>query len=768
MNRKQDNWILGQIDGLTGNPANPRALFSIGNLETLSDKENSKLQEEVKAFYNHYYSANNMRLALSGKQSIPELKALAEKYFSHIPNKNIPEPKITVAGLTQAEMSKVIRYQSIQDAKHIFVDFPVKNNKSQWRVKPNEYVRDLLTSEEPGTLCEQLRRQGLANLVTAEVNVDEYGADGYLRVSIDLTDAGLKNSDQVIAAVFAYVNLVKRSEPNELYFREAKMMGEKDFANVAKPDPMRQVINLAMDQFEYPVENLLNADFVYDHFDKNAIADVLKQLEPANARIWYISKNEIVDKAIPYFEGKYSIRDISAEEQSRWSNLEKNFAFNLPPLNTLFTDKPAAIVESIYLKPHQVVSRKGIEVFLTHPQFYREDKGILDIELNVPFAKKSAKNIVLSNLLSDIYKDQNTTLMDRAARASLKVNVARGATGSQFINISGYTTKHEELLEQMLAGFANLDITQKNFIESLDTYQQSLANAKKQPPFRQAFTHFSRLVNEVHWTNAELLAASEKLTLKDVVEYHKAVKADTLIRINAFGNYSEEAILRMAEVASKQLPGKRQPEQRVIGRYITPKIGETIQFKGGVDLEDNALVQGFIGTAKSFEVRAQLAVLNSILRNAFFSQLRTNEQLGYIVGSSETSVDEYPAFLLFVQSANTDLVAIKARMDRFRKEFLAELKAMDPAQIEQSKAAQLASILQKPTDFRAEADLYSGDFWIARYSFDSRDRYIAALEKVNKEGLVALYQQMLLNGQAANVLIQLKGTALANRPYAKP
>lgn len=768
MNRAQDNWILDRVDGQIVNPASPHAKFSIGNLETLSDKPNSKLQDEVKAFYSRYYSANNMRAALIGKQSIAELKIMAEKYFSAIPNKNIPLPEVTVPGLTQAEMGKVVRYQSLKDWKKIFIDFPIKDNKDQWRVKPNEYVLNLLTSEETGTLCEQLRTAGFANNVTAFVAPDEYGADGYLRIEADLTDLGLKNTDQIIASVFAYVNLVKKAGSNEQYFRELKMMRDKDFANAPKPDPFKQVVGLAMSQFELPVAHLMDSEYVYEKFDSKAIAAVLDELDSDNARIWYISKNEVADKSIPYFEGKYSLRDISREEKSRWAGLAKNLQFNLPPLNSLFTDKPAPVVESVYLKPHRVVSQQGIEIFLTHPEFYREDKGVLAVELNVPFARKNAKNMVLASLLSDIYKNQNTTLIDRAGRASLGIDIGTSANSSQLINISGYTTKHEELLQQLLAGFSGLTIADKDFVEALDRYKQARINAKKAPPFRQAFSHVKRLLSDAKWSDAELLAMANRVTVKDVIAYHKAVKADPLIRIYAFGNYTDTAIERMAAKAIKQLPAKREPEQRALAKYITPQPAQSIRFSDRVELADSALIDLYISEKKSMDEYAQLVVLNSIFYNVFFSQLRTNEQLGYVVGSAPVPFDERAAFALYVQSSNKDLPGIKARMDRFRSEFLVQLKAADSALIEQSKNAELANILQKPTDFNEEAERYLTDFWAGRYSFDDRDRLVAALKNVNKDKLIALYQKMLLSKQGANMLVQLKGTAFANKPYARP
>lgn len=766
MNKSQDHWILHTLDGITGNQANPASRFSIGNLETLADKKDSKLQDEVKAFYNRYYSANIMRLTLVGKQSIPELKALAEKYFADIPNKNVIRPQVTTPGLTKAELGKSIHYQPQKDLKQLFIDFPIKDDKALWRVKPNEYVNNLIGSEENGTLCQQLRKAGLVNIITTLVSADEYGDDGYLRIAVDLTDAGLKNRDQVIASVFSYIDLVKKQGLNERYFKELKAVREKDFLNQSKLDPLKQAVSITHDQFYFPVENLLDYESVYDRFDEKAIQAVLDQLQSDNARIWYISKNENVDKTIQYFDGKYSIRDIQAEEKARWAVLGSKFAFNLPPVNNLFTDKPADIVDNKFLKPHQVVSEKGIEIFLTNPEFYREDKGQLEIELNVNFAQKSARNVVLSYLVSDIYKVQNTTLIDRADRASLGVAVTVSPTGSQMISISGYTTKHEELLSQLLSGFANFNVSDKDFIDALDRYKKSKLNLKKAIPIRQAFGHTSRLLRKAQWTDAQLIAEADKISVKDIIQYQKSIKDNLLIRVYAFGNYDEAAIKHMAQSMQTYLPGKRMPSERQVAQYITPKVGKNISFKDHVEQADSALVDVSFGDHKSDDDRAQLVVLDAIFGNALFSQLRTNEQMGYVVGSLPIVIDEYSGFAFYVQSTNTDLVGIKARMDRFRTEFLEQLKAIDPAQIEQIKKSETAKVLQKPTDFYKEASRYSVDFWAAHFNFDARERYLAALARVSKENIIALYQKRLLEHKSMNIVVQLQGENFKGKPFA--
>lgn len=766
LQKAQDPWNLYVLQGFTANPENPSSRFNIGNLDTLKDKPDSVLIEEMKKFYDAYYSANIMKLTLVGKQSLPELKALAEKHFSAIPNKNVPLPKITVPGLTKNELGKSIHYRPIKEMKMLFVDFPVKSNKELWRLKPNEFIHNLLTSEEPGTLGEQLRVKGLVKTLTASFNTEVYGPDGFLRVQADLTDAGLKQQDEIIAAIFAYVDLIKAKGLDKNYYRELQAMRSKDFANAAKPEPLNQAVDLTMAQFDLPVENLLNADYVYERYDEKSIKQVLSQLEEKNTRVWYVNPSAQVDKQIPFFDGKYAIRDITSEEFQRWNSLKANYKFNLPPLNELFTDKQAPIVDNLYLKPHQVVSQVGVEAYLVHPEFYREDKGQLFVQINVDFAKSSPRQAVMASLLNEVFNKQNLTLIDRAGRASLGVELQLMPTNSQGIVLSGYTTKHELLLTQLLENFVNLSVTEQWFAESKDTLEKNLANAKKNHVFRQLFSHIGRVTTENGYSAEEQLAALGSVNRADLIAYHESVKKDPLLRIFAAGNYTDAQVKHFASTAAKILPGTRLPENRAVNTYLIPSTGKVVEYKDEVELADSAVLQSWHGGKKSDDEQAQLAVLNSLFGNAFFMQLRTHEQLGYVVTSAPYNVDDFPGFFMLVQSSNTDLPGIKARMDKFRKDYLASLKATDEAEIEHAKQALIANELQKPTDFYAEASRYTREFWQGKYQFDARDRYLAALKKVTKADLVKIYEDLLLNDKSGKTLLQLRGTNFKTKPFA--
>ncbi|AQT60670.1 insulinase family protein [Cellvibrio sp. PSBB023] len=767
MGRTNDSWIMYRISGLTSNPAHPAHRFTTGNLETLSDKPGALLQDDLRAFYNRYYSANNMKLTIVGNQSQAQLKALAEKHFASIPNKNIKRPQVDVPGLTRAEEGQHIYVKTLKDLKQLFIEFPITDNSALWPVKPNGYLHYLISSEEPGTLGEQLRREGLANSVSASVSPDEYGMDGTFSVYVELTEKGLSNKNQIISSIFAYIDLMKAKGVDERYYREIKAMWEKDFANVEKQPPLQQATDLSYKQFEYPVANLLNSDYVYERFDASAIKAVLKQLTPARARIWHVSKTEVTDQPVPYYEGSYAVKKFTPAEVKAWAKTGKALQFKLPPENDLFTDKPAPIVAATHSKPQQLVNQQGVEAWLVHNQHFQEDKGFIELNLNIDFAYNAIDQLVAANLLADIYKMHQTSLVDRAGRAGISIGLELNAEKGQNFSIYGYTEKQPGLVHTLLQDYVALTLSADDLAKAKDRFVKNIANNKKEIPIRQAFNRFGLLTRaKGNWSDAEVIAAAEKITLAQVQAHHKAVLANHLLRIYAAGNFTDDSVVALATDAAQTLGSSKAPAQRYLAQSITPKTGGVLVDQLDIDPTDNALVDIYVGTQKDLKQQAQLMLLNGLFSTDIFTQLRTNEQLGYVVGSTASALNDYPLFGLYVQTTNTDLVSLKARMDKFRKDYLATLKALEPAQLEQLKAAEIAQILQKPNDYRAEATQHLQDFKEAKFSFDRKERVVAALQQVTKADLLNIYQQLVLGKQGQNLVIQARGANFKNKPFA--
>src|SRR5690606_35904292 len=68
------------------NPAHPFAKFSVGNLETLAERPGQTVRQAMLDFYERYYSANQMRLVIYGREDLDTLERIVREKFAAIPN----------------------------------------------------------------------------------------------------------------------------------------------------------------------------------------------------------------------------------------------------------------------------------------------------------------------------------------------------------------------------------------------------------------------------------------------------------------------------------------------------------------------------------------------------------------------------------------------------------------------------------------------------------------------------------------------------------
>nr|AUN36455.1 protease III precursor [uncultured bacterium] len=202
MARTRDGMRMAQVSAETINPAHPGSKFSGGNLETLSDKPGNPVQQALKDFHEKYYSANLMKAVIYSNKPLPELAKMAADTFGRVPNKESKKPEITVPVVTDAQKGIIIHYVPALPRKVLRVEFRIDNNSAKFRSKTDELITYLIGNRSPGTLSDWLQKQGLVEGISANSDPIVNGNSGVLAISASLTDKGLANRDQVVAAIF--------------------------------------------------------------------------------------------------------------------------------------------------------------------------------------------------------------------------------------------------------------------------------------------------------------------------------------------------------------------------------------------------------------------------------------------------------------------------------------------------------------------------------------------------------------------------------------
>ncbi len=174
--------------------------------------------------------------------------------------------------------------------------------------------------------------------------------------------------------------------------------------------------------------------------------------------------------------------------------------------------------------------------------------------------------------------------------------------------------------------------------------------------------------------------------------------------------------------------------------------------------EESAAVTYLQGEDRSLDSRAKAALVSQIVSPAFFEELRTERQLGYIVFASNMSILEVPGLALVVQSPIAGPDALSEHMNAFVRSFNAELKSLSSGEFERHKKALVNNILEEETQLQERTNRYWNELDQEYYQFDLRDRMAAAVRSITIDQLGSFYKDVVLSDARKQIAVHVAGT----------
>ena len=765
--RSRDGMRMAQVSAETINPAHPAARFSGGNLETLSDKPGSPVQEALLAFRDKYYSANLMKAVVYSNRPLPELAAIAAKTFGRVPNKALELPKVDVPVVTDAQKGLILHYVPVMPRKVVRVEFRIDNNTSQFRSKTDELITYLIGNRSPGTLSDWLQQQGLAEGIRADSDPIVNGNSGVLAISATLTDKGLAHRDEVVAAIFSYLQLLREKGVDKRYFDELSHVLDLDFRYPSITRDMDYVEWLADTMIRVPVEHTLDAVNIADQFDAEAVKARLAMMTPQNARIWYISPQEPHNKTAYFVDAPYQVDKISDQTFTDWQQKSNAIALSLPELNPYIPDDfTLQKLAKNYTHPELIVDDPTLRVvYMPSRYFASEPKADVSVVLRNPLAMDSAKNQVmfaLNDYLAGLALDQ---LSNQAAVGG--ISFSTNANNGLMLNANGYTQHLPQLFKDLLAGYFSYTPTEDQLAQAKSWYAQMMDSAEKGKAYEQAIMPAQMLSQVPYFQREERRALLPEITLKDVIAYRDRLKSNARPEFLIVGNMSETQAKDLAHQVQDQLAAKGNQWCRNRDVLVDKKQG--IIFEKAGSTSDSALAAVFVPPGyDEYRSSAYSAMLGQIIQPWFYNQLRTEEQLGYAVFAFPMSVGRQWGLGFLLQSSDKQPSALWARYQTFfptAEERLRKMRAEEFAQIQQ---AVIAQVTQAPQTLGEEATQISKDFDRGNMRFDSRDKVVAEIKQLTPQKLADFFHQAVVEPQGMAILSQVSGTPSDKSGYIHP
>ncbi|HBW3021235.1 TPA: pitrilysin [Klebsiella aerogenes] len=767
MARTRDGMRMAQVSAETINPAHPASQFSGGNLDTLSDKPGSPVLDALHAFRDRWYLANLMKAVIYSNKPLPELASIAAATYGRVPNHDISKPEITVPVVTDAQKGIVIHYVPAMPRKVLRVEFRIDNNSAQFRSKTDELVTYMIGNRSPGTLSDWLQKQGLAEGIRADSDPAVNGNSGVLAISATLTDKGLAHRDEVTAAIFSYLNLLRTQGIDKRYFDELAHVLELDFRYPSINRDMDYVEWLADTMIRVPVEHVLDVVNIADRYDAQAIKDRLAMMTPQNARIWYISPNEPHNKTAYFVNAPYQVDKISARTFTDWQQKSAAIKLQLPTLNPYIPDDFTLIKsDKAYPHPELIVDEPTLRVVYAPSQYFAsEPKADVSLVLRNPQAMDSARRQVmfaLNDYLAGIALDQ---LSNQAAVGG--ISFSTGANNGLMVNANGYTQRLPQLFTALLDGYFSYTPTEEQLEQAKSWYAQMMDSADKGKAYDQAIMPIQMLSQVPYFERKTRRDLLPSITLKEVINYRDNLKARGRPELLVIGNMSARESTDLARQIQKQLGADGNEWCRNKDVLIDSK--QLAMFEKAGSSTDSALAAVFAPpNVDEYSSMAASSLLGQIIQPWFYNQLRTEEQLGYAVFAFSMNVGRQWGMGFLLQSSDKQPAFLWQRFQAFFPTAEAKLRAMKPEEFAQIQQAAISQMLQAPQTLSEEASKLSKDFDRGNMRFDSRDKVVAQMKLLTPQKLADFFHQTVVDPQGMALLSQVSGSQNGKTEYAAP
>ncbi|TYZ68896.1 hypothetical protein PybrP1_010965 [[Pythium] brassicae (nom. inval.)] len=797
-NLQNDHRRLYQLEKSLASPAHPFHKFGTGNLATLGHGPKARgldVRQALLDFHAAHYSASIMKLVVYGKEDLATLARWATERFAAVRSSGRSFP--TFGGAVPFDgprLARRVHVAPVKDVRSIALAWPLPPLHYEFLAKPSKVLSHLLGHEGRGSLLSFLKAQEWANGLSAGLTRDHEDWSLF-SVTVDATDAGIAHADDVVTAVYQYVRLLRGKAPLPRWiFEEAQALSLVAFRFKSKESPMSYTSALAGAMHRYPTKYIVSGAHVLYGYDAGKVQEILDALTPARMRLTVVSRAfaGTTQAEERWYGTPYTDAPLPDALLARWANVKGNRALQLPPRNEFICSDFAIVtppaVSPVAGAPADVApallgsDALGRLWFKADTQF-RKPKASLSFLLYAPALALSPHHAVLAGLFVRYLKDELTELAYDAELAGVHYDVSVGARALE-LSVGGFSHKLPALLAHVLRALVRLArpgaaLQDAVFARVQDRTQRLYANFFREEPYQHAVYSASLLLEAAKWSVEDKAAAAAQLTARDLAAFAQHQLFQQLfVEGFAYGNLTPDAareahrsVLAAFGLGTGSVRGSLPllPSQVRKPRIVQLAAGAAyVLARRGWHAENRnsalcALFQVSEAAAAdaSMALRARLELFAHVVREPCFHQLRTQEQLGYLVFSGVVRFEGVAYFRVLVQSSVADPALLDQRVEVFVGGLRDALAALPRAAWATQVTAVVKALEEKPKRESEEAARCWREIANETYVFDRRQRVAALVAALQPSDLLAFYDAYLAPGgpQRSKLSVRLYGAA---------
>ncbi|KAK9468790.1 Metalloenzyme, LuxS/M16 peptidase-like protein [Lipomyces arxii] len=768
-NLQSDLWRLHQLDKSLANPDYAYSNFSTGNIETLETipvSQGIDVRDELLKFHNKYYSANVMKLVILGREPLEQLEQWTVEKFSAVSNSKVSPPKFEGTPYTEKELQKAIFAKPVMDERRLEISFLFPDQRPLYRSHPGQYYSHLIGHEGPGSILHYLKSKSWANGLSAGPSHVTDGAE-FFEISVDLASEGLKNYENVMVTVFQYLKLLKQTEPQEWIYNELRDVAASNFRFRQKTPASSTTSRLAaVMQQDLPREWLLSGIALYREFDKDEISRSANYFNPGAFRYTLVSQDYPGDwdKKEKWYGTEYKIEDIKSKLLEDIKSAPLNSELYLPEKNEFIAtnfDVDKKEVDSPTKSPALITDIPGLRVWFKNDDTFWVPKANIHISIRNPVTSISPGSTVKTRMLVELIVDSLNAYAYAANIAGLNYYIGMTSDGIA-IGIDGYNHKMVVLLKKILEKISDFKVETERFNVIKEEVKREYKNFDFSIPYHQIGFYTSYLMSEKSFLNEEKLVELDALQPEDVQLFipHLTKQFDTEILVH--GNLVKDdahTVVKLVDSILKHRPLPSSMEIRQRSLVLPPATKLAYKRQNGDAKNVNSCIEYYcqVGELTNRRQRVTLALLAQIGNEPAFNQLRTKEQLGYVVFSGVRQTRTYMGYRVLIQSEKTTEY-LETRIDAFFNKFATLIKEMPEEEYQKHVKSLIIKRKEKLKNLNEETNRYWGNIQSGYYDYFKNIVEVEILPTITKDEVLELFNRYVHPSSASRskLVVQLQ------------
>ncbi|EGR31622.1 insulin-degrading enzyme, putative [Ichthyophthirius multifiliis] len=740
-----------------------------GCLETL---QKPTIRQDLIDFYEKYYSSNLMNLVIYGVDDIQILQKWAIDYFQEIPNKNIQRPIYQDHPFLPYDkyLGKLINIIPVLDEDTIefcwIVDYFLKERE----VKSEEYLQHIFGHEGENSLLSLLIDEGYASEIVS-FGENCMGLFSYIGIQITLTSYGFDNWDKVCHVVFQMVEVLKKEGAREYIYEEIKETHKINFRFLEKIAKHEYVTKIA-DEMHHckDIGNVLKNKYQFKKFNKNLIEKLINSLNMENLLIFLSTQQyeQDEDEQDVYFGAKYKVNQIPDNikklQQIKYVNHFSTKKLGLP-LQNKFIPKNFDLLEikNEQKYPILVYQSQESELYYKQDDFFKICKiyGNLQIFTNDCSQGKSVKAEVLGELWLELLQYYINETRYQAETAHINIKLEQTYTAFQ-IKFNGYSDSMHNLLQEFFKLFLKYD-PEKQGERIFKIYYEKLENDYKNfyrdSPYKicQDLLKIC-MISDGKYSLKQKLNILKKLKFQDIIDYNKSWLQNYRMRWLLMGNISLEQsffLVKYVEQCMKQLRLNNQ----ILQLFQIPTIkcnklnSDNLYLLEyhvskkfcNMDETNSSFICHFQKSIETLEQRVYMQLLHNYLSEPLFNQLRTNDQLGYIVDCWEETFRSVSGMSFLIQSSTFCPIIVSEKLESFLVNINLKLKNLQEQEFNEFKHSVGVKLTEKFQSLSQEFKFMRGEILIQQYIFNRKELVSDVLQNISVQNFIEFYQNLFFN-----------------------